>query len=503
MSTKAFIELWEDAIVKYLDTTNRSESEQRVLKQIKTFEQLDEKLENDHRLFSAFRERHASLRHRFKYFTQPINALSNLASGVLGLTPFAPASTIFGALTFLVKATEGVSAAYDWIDQLFDQLENFTARLVEYCTVEIPEHLAENAVKILACLLGILAQSEKTINSGRFKKYVGAVFRGEDRVIKDSFDKLAGLFDNEERVVLAINFATGQRMEQRTTAIQESVEKTLSLVQKIGQAGEEVERSRQTEKELQLRKKILKWISRTNFPALQDDIFRRRQDGTGLWFLDDPKFKTWLTTPKQTLFSPGMKGAGKTIIAATVIDHLANLSRTGDTGLAYIFYNYKERSESSATNMLSAILKQLLIGQPDIPLPTYVTELYDSLSMTDRKLGLEHVYEALECVLTRYRRVYIIVDALDECNHPDRVDLIRNLTRLQEDCDLRLLFTSRDIPEISHHFHADTTLEVRANQQDITLYVKNQMPSLSRCIQKDDDLRNNVLEKVVAASDGM
>jgi hypothetical protein len=58
--------------------------------------------------------------------------LSNIALSAISLTPFAPASTILGAVGFVVKAAKGVSYAYDWIEELFDKLSDFTVRLDEY-----------------------------------------------------------------------------------------------------------------------------------------------------------------------------------------------------------------------------------------------------------------------------------------------------------------------------------------------------------------------------------
>ena len=48
-----------------------------------------------------------------------------------------------------------------------------------------------------------------------------------------------------------------------------------------------------------------------DFPAQQSDIIGRRQEGTGQWFLNAPDIVKWLREPKETLFCPGIPGAGK------------------------------------------------------------------------------------------------------------------------------------------------------------------------------------------------
>src|SRR6266516_6004346 len=125
----------------------------------------------------------------------------------------------------------------------------------------------------------------------------------------------------------------------------------------------------------QRRDNILEWISSTDFPAQQSDFIARRQDGTGLWFLNSPKFKEWIHGPNRTLFCPGIPGAGKTIMAATTIDHLWETKQSDTIGVAYIYCNYKTKVDQNTTSLLAAILKQLVQARPSITEP--VTCLYD------------------------------------------------------------------------------------------------------------------------------
>jgi hypothetical protein len=46
------------------------------------------------------------------------------------------------------------------------------------------------------------------------------------------------------------------------------------------------------------------------------------------WLLDSDEFQTCLDTDKQTLFCPGIPGAGKTILSSIVVDYLMLSSRT-------------------------------------------------------------------------------------------------------------------------------------------------------------------------------
>ncbi|RYO87951.1 hypothetical protein DL766_010235 [Monosporascus sp. MC13-8B] len=67
---------------------------------------------------------------------------------------------------------------------------------------------------------------------------------------------------------------------------------------------------------------ILDWITPIDYTPQQNDYFSRRQAGTGEWLLDSTEYQAWLKTDGQTLFCPGIPGAGKTILASVVIENI-------------------------------------------------------------------------------------------------------------------------------------------------------------------------------------
>ena len=164
---------WKAFIDKYLDSTSRSEAEQAILTKVHTFKRLYEKLKDAHQNFPAFEERHPSLTQKVEKFTQPLKVLSAVASGPLSISPFPPASALFGAVFFLIQAANGVPEAYDWIDRLFDKLEHFAGRLNHYCRANEFPCVQNKIVQKLGCILEILARFEKIVKSGRYKIICG------------------------------------------------------------------------------------------------------------------------------------------------------------------------------------------------------------------------------------------------------------------------------------------------------------------------------------------
>ena len=97
---------------------------------------------------------------------------------------------------------------------------------------------------------------------------------------------------------------------------------------------------------------ILEWLTQVDYAPQQSDFISRRQQGTGQWLLDSPEFKAWLQTNKQTLFCPGIPGAGKTILTSIVINELTTLLGIDEhIGIAYLYCNFKSQDQQNAESL--------------------------------------------------------------------------------------------------------------------------------------------------------
>jgi fungal STAND N-terminal Goodbye domain/NACHT domain len=489
-----FNELWTEAIDSYIDATNRTPSEQDLLKRLQTPQDLEKELERLHAKFANFRAKHKTLIRRLKYAIQPVSTLSSIALKAQVIpSPFAPAAAIFGAIIFLLKATEDVSDAYNWIDQLFDKLSDFTIRLDEYYNgaTALPERLKNKSIQILICLLEVLAHSEKTIKTGRWKRYAAVVFLGKDEKIKASFDRILKLLGDEQSLVIALTFVTNQRMDLRIAEIENITKDTLVVLQRDDKD--------------KRRDKICEWLSSTNFPLQHSDFIAEREAGTGQWFLDSPAFRTWAHGDEttKTLFCQGIPGAGKTVLAAIAIDHLARNEIKDSTGLAYIYCNYKSYGNLRAADLLAAILKQLVRGCKS--LPETISTLYQDHEERGTKALLDEISGACSQVCKTFSKVYIVVDALDECSNHDgtRCKLLKKLRDLQQHFNVRLLVTSRPDPQIQAEFETSLQCQIEASDADVKHYVTSRIDQLPLFIRKDVELQTLVEDGLAHAVGGM
>jgi hypothetical protein len=225
---------------------------------------------------------------------------------------------------------------------------------------------------------------------------------------------------------------------------------------------QEVKRARR-ERECYHHQTILDWITPIDYAPQQSDFIDRRQKGTGQWLLDSSEFKAWLKTKEQTLFCPGIPGAGKTILTSIVIDYLCSKFRKGDVhddgniGIAYLYCNFRQEKQKSE-DLLASLLKQLTRDRSSFP--DSVKSLHSSHKEKQTRPLLGELLQALQSVAALYSRVFIIVDALDECRTPDdcRTSFNGNLCSSSE-MQSEYLSTSRFIPEITGRFDGSTSLD--------------------------------------------
>jgi hypothetical protein len=189
--------------------------------------------------------------------------------------------------------------------------------------------------------------------------------------------------------------------------------------------------------------------------------------------------------------------------AAIAIDHLNRTLQVETIGTAYIYFNYNDPQFQDISAVLASILKQLLWVRPSSV--EHVSRLYKHHFQHNTRPSVEEITTALRSVIADYSRVYLVVDALDEClnRNGTRGQLLSNLRELQQKTDLNLMVTSRSVPDVEEEFKLTPKLDIRANDEDVRRYVKGQIYRLPMCIRSNSELQNLVLEKISGAADGM
>lgn len=247
---------------------------------------------------------------------------------------------------------------------------------------------------------------------------------------------------------------------------------------------------------------ILDWLTPVDYAPQHNDFISRRQPGTGKWFFGCEKFQEWLKNDKQTLFCPGIPGAGKTMMSATVIAHLYQVFPTTDVGIGYIYCNLQRQTVQKAEDLLLSLLKQL--AQRQALLPTNVKDLHERHQKDRTRPTVDEISRTLNAVSTTFSRVFFAIDALDECEAPDhsRTTFLKEIFKLLANSRVNILITSRKVGEICMHFSESDSLPVSANDGDVEAYLGSRMCDLDTEIL-DDEIRQNIKSDVLKAIDGM
>jgi hypothetical protein len=200
------------------------------------------------------------------------------------------------------------------------------------------------------------------------------------------------------------------------------------------------------------------------------------------------------------LLCTGIPGAGKTILTSIVVDDLiAKIGDDENSAIAFLYCNFRRHHEQRADDLLASLLKQL--SERKTQLPESVKALYYAPKERRTKPSYDEVLRMLTSTCAQFQRVFIVVDALDEC--PSTAVLLRELFLLQFKCDINILATSRPIPEIKEKFKSCPHLEISASDQDVRRYLEGHIGNLQSFVQQNQELQKDITTGIAKAVDGM
>lgn len=255
------------------------------------------------------------------------------------------------------------------------------------------------------------------------------------------------------------------------------------------------------------RQKVISFFLRHNPQQNYEMSLKLRHPRTGLWLIGLPQFQTWLSTPDSKIWLSGIPGAGKTVLAGSIVE--AALSRGAkDVAVAFFFCDYKEERTPLPVNILSALAYQIAIQREEayVMLEQYYKDLNPEIGLPRNPTihGLQHTIRHMTSL---FQQVYIVVDGIDECGDSteDVLDTLCDVAGHVDNIFMALL--SRDEHHIRERLEYEYTgLQIEAHTVDIMEFVTSEIEDRirKRRLRIDDlQLKGDIVEGLVNDAKGM
>ncbi|KAJ5219952.1 hypothetical protein N7468_009156 [Penicillium chermesinum] len=237
---------------------------------------------------------------------------------------------------------------------------------------------------------------------------------------------------------------------------------------------------------------------------------RKRQSGTAEWLFETKTFDRWVSDDGfSALWCSGKIGSGKTILAASVVDWILTEIHDSKALVSFLFVRFDDYMSLETESILKSILFQVLdkAGFPD-EVAVLLADAQHKLSSTPKDLinMLGLAYTTLEL-----KRIYIVIDGIDECPKQERDSLLSALASLRLfELNIRVFISGRESvsSEVNMEFRHLSHLSMRSQlaQSDIATYINKTVDQKLRneeLIVGDNDLIEEIKDALRQGADGM
>lgn len=196
-------------------------------------------------------------------------------------------------------------------------------------------------------------------------------------------------------------------------------------------------------------------------------------------------------------------GAGKSVLAAVVVDFLRNTLPVQDpVNVAALYCNFKDGHVQTPESLLAALCVQLVSDSETVP--ESIETLYRLHCNKRTRPTVQEIQNVLHEMLKQPKSTYVIVDALDECTDEVRSFLVRELKALRT--KIRLLVTTRPIEKIVEEFQDGLIIDIRAREDDLRRYITSRIVNsgkLSNLLRRRTPLAKDINHKIISKANGM
>ncbi|EWZ96922.1 hypothetical protein FOWG_04145 [Fusarium oxysporum f. sp. lycopersici MN25] len=257
------------------------------------------------------------------------------------------------------------------------------------------------------------------------------------------------------------------------------------------------------------KKRILDHFMKANPQLALQTSIRLRHSMTGLWLTESPTFIRWLETPGSKLWLTGIPGAGKTVLAGSVIQEALSRSYASRRiGVAFFFCDYKESKTWDTVNILGALASQLARQNNESynVLDAYYESLYPPRGLP-QTADVDELRAQISQMCETFDQTIIVVDGLDECDDltDEVVDSLIQVAAYSERLSMALF--SRDHYNIRARLEEEfEPIQIAAHTEDVELYVNAEVDKRIRTRQlqlTSAHMKEEIRSALVGKADGM
>ncbi|KAF7136844.1 hypothetical protein CNMCM5793_006414 [Aspergillus hiratsukae] len=256
-------------------------------------------------------------------------------------------------------------------------------------------------------------------------------------------------------------------------------------------------------------RKIYDWLKPPDPSTNLNEAQKKRHEGTGTWFLQSEPFKEWKAGKRRYVWLHGIPGCGKTVLSATIIEHLNQQLDSSHVVLDF-FFDFTDTNKQSLDTLVRSLVAQLYSRCENSR--KELDKLFSSCEYGRQQPTHESLLDTFQHMVNHVEKIQIVIDALDECK--TRRDLLLWMERLARSGHpgLDLLATSRreeDIEsELKRWMHRGNLLSIQQDpvNHDIRAYVHERLRNNNGGFERwhsEQSVQDEIETELMKKADGM
>lgn len=183
-----------------------------------------------------------------------------------------------------------------------------------------------------------------------------------------------------------------------------------------------------------------------------------------------------------------------------------------DPDFAYAYYFFDGRDAQTQRQLHDKFIRSLVLQLSDRTqgtqeTPSALVDLYKQYDSGHREPPTEELQKVLESILRRFKRVYMVIDALDECIEREKFCLWLTQISSVEDSNLHIAITGRPERDIDDHMRSLDYQRVDIadglNKADIATYIDQVLTNDVKLNKWGPEVHDTIKQALMSKAQGM